>query len=121
MGGGGLQELGELGLGKFVAVASSCGGGVLALGSGLGGSRIATNSVRDAMERRHRVLIRVAVRRTSMVVSASRRRLDEGGASAIEYAPPLELRAVVAITALPFSKEARADPLTKSGNDLAYP
>ncbi len=56
-----------------------------------------------------------------MVVSANRRRLDEGGASAIEYAPPLELRAVVAITALPFSKEARADPLTESGIDLAYP
>ena len=56
-----------------------------------------------------------------MVVSANRRRLDEGGASAVEYAPPLELRAVVAITALPFSKESRADPLTKSGNDLAHP
>ena len=54
-----------------------------------------------------------------MVVSANRRRLDEGGA--VEYAPPLELRAVVAITALPFSKEARADPLTESGIDLAYP
>ena len=100
VGGVGLHQLGALSLGKFVAVRQqlSCGSGVLALGSGLDGPGIATNSARDAMERRHSVLTRGAVLRTSIVVSANRRRLDEGGASTIECAPPL--RAAVAITAL---------------------
>ncbi len=67
------------------------------------------------------MLARLSVLRTWMMVSANRRRVDEGGASIIEYALLLALLAVVAITALHFVGTSTANLLNKSGNAVAHP